>query len=156
MKLAVEYAGTLFFLSVIISTGNWAAIGAALALVAFLGGGISGGHYNPAVTFMFYIKDAIPLRDALAYVVVQLLGGATAYFLYNTLVTKPVNVKQAQSNVKEAAKAKSKANAANLLGMLESTQPTNASFAFGNGFNIPSNVCVLGRALYSSSESQTG
>jgi glycerol uptake facilitator-like aquaporin len=93
MKLAVEYAGTLFFLSVIISTGNWAAIGGALALVAFLGGGISGGHFNPAVTFMFYIKDAISLRDALAYIVVQLLGGATAFFLYDNLVTKPINMK---------------------------------------------------------------
>ena len=94
MKLAVEFAGTLFFLSVIISTGNWAAIGAALALVAFLGGGISGGHYNPAVTFMFFIKDQISLQDALAYVVVQLLGGASAFFLYDMLVTKRVALKQ--------------------------------------------------------------
>ena len=94
MKLAVEYAGTLFFLSVIISTGNWAAIGAALALVAFLGGGISGGHYNPAVTFMFFIKDQISLQDALAYVVVQLLGGASAFFLYDMLVTKRVASKE--------------------------------------------------------------
>lgn len=94
MKLAVEFAGTLFFLSVIISTGNWAAIGAALALVAFLGGGISGGHYNPAVTFMFFVKDQISLRDALAYVVVQLLGGASAFFLYDTLVTKRVALKE--------------------------------------------------------------
>ena len=94
MKLAVEYAGTLFFLSVIVSTGTWAAIGGALALVAFLGGGISGGHFNPAVTFMFFINNDISLRDALAYIVVQLLGGATAFFLYNTLVTKRVASKQ--------------------------------------------------------------
>jgi hypothetical protein len=66
MKLAVEFAGTLFFLSVIISTGNWAAIGAALALVAFLGGGISGGHYNPAVTLMFFInKNAMNYLSSL-------------------------------------------------------------------------------------------
>ena len=94
MKLAVEFAGTLFFLSVIISTGNWAAIGAALALVAFLGGGISGGHYNPAVTLMFFINNDISLQEALAYVVVQLLGGATAFFLYDTLVTKRVASKE--------------------------------------------------------------
>ncbi len=94
MKLAVEFAGTLFFLSVIISTGNWAAIGAALALVAFLGGGISGGHFNPAVTFMFFVKDEIPLRDALAYVTVQLLGGVAAFFLYDNLVTKTITLKQ--------------------------------------------------------------
>ena len=94
MKLAVEFAGTLFFLSVIISTGNWAAIGAALALVAFLGGGISGGHFNPAVTLMFFINNDISLRDALAYVVVQLLGGASAFFIYDMLVTKRVASKE--------------------------------------------------------------
>ena len=90
MKLAVEFAGSLFFFSVIIATGNWAAIGAALALVAFLGGGISGGHYNPGVTFMFWLKDTISLNDAVAYVMVQLLAAAVAYTAYNSLITKAI------------------------------------------------------------------
>ena len=30
-------------------TGNWLAIGAALAVAVLLGGPISGGNYNPAV-----------------------------------------------------------------------------------------------------------
>jgi glycerol uptake facilitator-like aquaporin len=90
MKLGVEFVGTIFFLSVIVSTGNWAAIGAALALCAFLGGGISGGHFNPAVTFMFYMKDAIPATDAGLYVVAQLAGAATALFAYQNLVVKPI------------------------------------------------------------------
>ena len=43
---------------------------------------------------MFFVKDEIPLRDALAYVTVQLLGGAAAFFLYDNLVTKRVALKQ--------------------------------------------------------------
>jgi glycerol uptake facilitator-like aquaporin len=90
IKLGVEFAGTLFFFSVIIATGNWAAIGAALALVAFLGGAISGGHFNPGVTFMFWLKDTISLNYAVAYVMVQLLAAAVAYTAYNSLITKAV------------------------------------------------------------------
>jgi len=90
LKLAVEFAGTLFFFSVIIATGNWAAIGGALALVALLGGGISGGHYNPGVTFMFWLKNGIETRDAVAYVLAQLLAAATAYTAYQSFVTGAV------------------------------------------------------------------
>jgi glycerol uptake facilitator-like aquaporin len=90
MKLGVEFVGTIFFLSVIVSTGNWAAIGGALALCAFLGGGISGGHFNPAVTFMFYMKDTIPAMDAGLYVVAQLAGAAVALAAYQNLVVKRI------------------------------------------------------------------
>jgi aquaporin Z len=90
MKLAVEFFGTLFFLSVIIVTGNWAAIGAALALVAFLGGGISGGHYNPAVTFMMLLKGSIEPIESGLYVVAQVAGAAIAYMAYNALVLVPI------------------------------------------------------------------
>jgi aquaporin Z len=90
MKLAVEFAGTLFFLSVIIVTGNWATIGAALALVVFLGGSISGGHYNPAVTVMMWFKGSIETEEALAYVVTQVAGGVLAYILYTTLIVNQI------------------------------------------------------------------
>jgi len=50
--ILVEFIGTLFFLYVIIATGNALAIGAALAIAVLLGGPISGGCFNPAVTIM--------------------------------------------------------------------------------------------------------
>jgi glycerol uptake facilitator-like aquaporin len=90
MKLGVEFVGTIFFLSVIVSTGNWAAIGGALALCAFLGGGISGGHFNPAVTFMFYMKEAISLPDAALYIMAQLAGALVALAAYQNLVVKRI------------------------------------------------------------------
>ena len=48
-KFLVEFLGTLFFLYVILATGNALAIGAALAIAILVGGAISGGNFNPAV-----------------------------------------------------------------------------------------------------------
>ena len=51
-KYLVEFLGTLFFLYVILATGNALAIGAALAIAILVGGAISGGNFNPAVSVM--------------------------------------------------------------------------------------------------------
>ena len=53
-KYVVEFLGTLFFLYVIVATGNALAIGAALAIAIMVGGNISGGHFNPAVLVIMY------------------------------------------------------------------------------------------------------
>ena len=42
-KYLVEFLGTMFLMFVIFATGHWLAIGAALAVIAFIGGPISGG-----------------------------------------------------------------------------------------------------------------
>ena len=49
-RYLVEYIGTVFFIYVIVSTGSWLAIGAALAVAILLGGPVSGGNFNPAVS----------------------------------------------------------------------------------------------------------
>jgi len=48
----VEFLGTLFLVFVILATGNYLAIGAALAVAVLLGGAISGGAFNPAVAIV--------------------------------------------------------------------------------------------------------
>jgi len=50
-----EFFGTVFFVYVILATGNPIAIGAALALAIVMIGPISGGHFNPAVTIMMAV-----------------------------------------------------------------------------------------------------
>jgi aquaporin Z len=82
LAILVEFLGTFIFLSVIVATGNWLAIAATLAVLILLGGSISGGHFNPAVTVMMLYNKSIALDNAAAYVVAQVVGGllaATAY-----------------------------------------------------------------------------
>ena len=85
-KYLVEFLGTTFFLYVILATGNALAIGAALALAIFVGGKISGGHFNPAVTVVKYIQNSVNMSDALFYVVAQVLGGVAALQFNNNVL----------------------------------------------------------------------
>ena len=64
-KYLVEFLGTIFFLYVIIATGNAYAIGAALAIAILIGGKISGGNFNPAVTIMMVAAGKQPMSDLL-------------------------------------------------------------------------------------------
>jgi len=40
--------------------------------------GVSGGHFNPAVSVMMYLKKAINDKELLMYVISQVLGGVAA------------------------------------------------------------------------------
>ena len=81
-KFLVEFLGTLFFLYVILVTGNALAIGAALAIAILIGGSISGGNFNPAVTIMMTIAGKQPMNDLVPYVIAQVTGGLVAFELY--------------------------------------------------------------------------
>jgi aquaporin Z len=84
-KYLVEFFGTLFFLYIILSVGHPIAIGAALTLSIFIGGKISGGNFNPAVTIMMTMAKKMKMVDALPYIVAQVLGGLVALQLYKML-----------------------------------------------------------------------
>ena len=84
-KLLVEFLGTTFFLFVIISTGNALAIGAALAIAILVGGKISGGNFNPAVSVMMMVAGKLTPSDTVCYIVAQLLGGILALALYKNV-----------------------------------------------------------------------
>ena len=85
LAILVEFLGTFIFLSVIVATGNWLAIAATLAGLILLGGSISGGHFNPAVTIMMLYNRSIALDTAAAYVVAQVVGGILAATAYTQL-----------------------------------------------------------------------
>ncbi|WP_341315835.1 aquaporin Z [Paraburkholderia sp. IMGN_8] len=50
------------------------AFGLALATANYMFGGISGAHFNPAVTVGFAIAQRFPIRDLLPYLAAQILG----------------------------------------------------------------------------------
>ena len=81
-ELLIEYVGSVFFFYVIIATGNPLAIGAALAMVAYLGGPISGGNYNPAVTLMMVLSGKQQFNTLFTYMIVQFLAAFTVAEIY--------------------------------------------------------------------------
>ena len=76
--------------SSIIITGNIIAIafahGLAIALMVSALGGVSGGHFNPAVTIGFWVTQRIESVSAVAYIVAQLVGAVIGALLVNALL----------------------------------------------------------------------
>lgn len=81
-EYVVEYIGTVFFLYVIITTGNALAIGAALALSIYLGGPISGGNFNPAVSLLMVLAKKQPMSSLAPYLLAQVAGALTVLELH--------------------------------------------------------------------------
>jgi glycerol uptake facilitator-like aquaporin len=77
-----EFAGTLFFLYVIISTGDPFAIGAALVVAIMTVGQISGGMFNPAVTIMMASAGKVKSTQVAPFIGAQVLGGLAALELH--------------------------------------------------------------------------
>jgi aquaporin Z len=85
-KFVTELIGT-FFLVLTIGTTVTAgapgvipplAIGAALMVMVFAGGHISGAHYNPAVTLAVWIRGRLAARDVAPYIIFQIIGALLA------------------------------------------------------------------------------
>ncbi len=83
--ILVEFIGTFFFLYVIISTNNFAAIGIALAFAIYVGGKISGGNFNPAVTIMMVMAKKQNINTVVPYIIAQIAGGIAALELYKRI-----------------------------------------------------------------------
>jgi Major intrinsic protein len=87
-KYIVEFIGTFFLVLTIGCTGVGAgagviaplAIGAALMVMVFAGGHISGGHYNPAVTLGVLIRGKVKPADVVPYWIAQFVAAAIAAF----------------------------------------------------------------------------
>ena len=54
------------------------AIGSALMVMVYMGGHISGGHYNPAVTLAVIMRGKLKSSEAVPYWVSQILGSFAA------------------------------------------------------------------------------
>ena len=79
-KYIVEGIGTYFLVLIIGLTGNPIAIGIGLSILVYMGGHISGAHYNPAVSLAMIIRGEISLGECLKYVLSQCIGAIAAAY----------------------------------------------------------------------------
>lgn len=84
-KYLAEFLGTLFFVYVILATGNPIASALALALAMFMTVSISGGHINPAVSVVMAAKGRISTNDLIPYIIAQIMGGLVALELFKKI-----------------------------------------------------------------------
>jgi aquaporin Z len=83
-KYLTECIGTFFLVLTVNLTvmGQVAmaplAIGASLMIMVYMGGHISGGHYNPAVSLALTLRGKLASSEFVPYVVAQLLGAVVA------------------------------------------------------------------------------
>jgi aquaporin Z len=83
-KLFTEFVGTFFLVLTIGLTVNQSvplaalAIGGMMTVMVYMGGHVSGAHYNPAVTLALVLRGNTPARDALPYMAAQILGSIAA------------------------------------------------------------------------------
>jgi len=88
-ELAAEFVGTFSLVSAVCGSALFSApqaglmtvafaVGLSVMAMAFAVGHISGAHFNPAVTCGLVVAGRFPTERAIAYIVVQVLGGAAA------------------------------------------------------------------------------
>jgi len=98
MKYISEFIGSFFLVATVVGSGimgenlspnntavallgNTIATGAILFVIIKMFGNISGAHFNPAVSLLFYLRKELELNKLLNYILFQFLGGLLAVFL---------------------------------------------------------------------------
>ncbi|MDR1788913.1 MAG: aquaporin [Opitutaceae bacterium] len=83
-KYIVEFIGSFFLVLTVCTAGalgtaaSLLAVGAALMVMVYAGGHVSGGHYNPAVTLGVYLRGGFKKEDVLPYWAAQFAGALAA------------------------------------------------------------------------------
>ncbi len=70
--------------------GNTLATGAMLVALITVLGPISGAHFNPAVSLVFWLNRKLPLRDFPAYLAAQIVGGIAGMVAAHLMFSLPV------------------------------------------------------------------
>ena len=85
-KYLMEMLGAMFLVLSMSLTGNPIAIGAMYMILVYIGEGVSGGHYNPAVSLAAFLRGGLlNVRDMWYYMLFQIFGGALAAVLHFVL-----------------------------------------------------------------------
>lgn len=106
-RLVAEFVGTALLLATVVGSGimgeqlsgrnvalallgNTLATGAILVVLILMFGPVSGAHFNPAVTLVFALRKEMTVREALAYLPVQIAGAIAGVYVAHLMFAEPV------------------------------------------------------------------
>ncbi len=106
-RLAAETVGTALLLATVVGSGimgerlangieglallgNTLPTGAILVVLILVFGPVSGAHFNPAVTLAFAVRREIAPRDAVLYVLLQVLGALAGVLAAHFMFEEPL------------------------------------------------------------------
>ena len=115
MKYFAESLGTFFLVSVVVGSGimaenlsmgndavallgNTIATGAILFVIIKMFGPVSGAHFNPAVSLVFYLRREMNFIDFVCYIVIQIISGILAVFFIHYIFE--INLFQISKNIR--------------------------------------------------------
>jgi aquaporin Z len=81
-KYLIEFIGTFFLVFTIALGANPIAVGGILTAMVYMGGYISGAHYNPAVSLAVLIRGKMTVKESLFYMLSQVVAGAVAAVVF--------------------------------------------------------------------------
>ena len=91
-KYLTEFIGTFFLVLTIGLTVTQGvamaplAIGCSLMIMVYMGGHVSGGHYNPAVSLAAALRGAMKMADLIPYWIVQIAGSLVAAYVVSIVI----------------------------------------------------------------------
>ena len=155
-KYIVEFIGTFFLVLTIgmcvlkPDAGSFApiAIGAALMVMVYAGGHISGAHYNPAVTLAVVLRGRCKLADVPGYLIAQ-LGAAVAaslvvlYFKGDATLPTPGDLKAGPALLAEFLGTFALAFVILNVATSKATSG-NSYYGLAIGFTVPAMAFALG------------
>jgi glycerol uptake facilitator-like aquaporin len=106
-KATAEFLGTAFLLATVVGSGimaqrlagnnialallcNSLATGAILPVIILMFGGVSGAHFNPAVSIAFTLRGELAWPVAALYVAVQIVGAIAGTWIAHLMFELPV------------------------------------------------------------------
>jgi aquaporin Z len=155
-KYTVEAIGAFFLTFVVVvsvlshSVFTPLAAGAALMVMIYAGGHISGGHYNPAVTMGALVRGRIGIGEAVGYWAAQVVGGVIAGWIGRAVVNPP-----AVATLTLTGHAETAAAVVELIGTFalsyvmlnvatSKDQPGNGFFGLAIGFTVAAGAFAFG------------
>lgn len=85
MPAVVEFLGAALLISAVAFGKSPLLIVAALAIAIAFGGDISGGHFNPAITFFKYLTGKVSQTKAMWYIGAQYSASILIFLFYSNM-----------------------------------------------------------------------